>query len=230
MGRRGGEGIECRCGGMRWETSAVCEAGGFAEGPCRERQAVQCADIVYVTFTAGKVPCGAVLGEASCTQHMLCSDTRALTLMGVCPVPTQAQVLCSPVCLSLALNTIGSRYRSFCVDMLPPLKALVAVLLGAVWEGVLVALAGLDFEAVAGEGAAEAADVDGDGLGDSLCRCLPAVLLARGAEATTDLLTLRVRCSTAGMASNATRTVTATRIQLGSWGKCCLRMLVPFKA
>lgn len=138
--------------------------------------------------------------------------------------------MCSPVCLSLALNTMGSLYRSCCVDMLPPLKALVVVLLGVVWEGELAALAGLVFEAAGGEGATEAADVDGDGLGDSLCRCLPAVLLARGAEATTDLLTLRVRCSTAGMASNATRTTTAIRIQLGSWVKCCLRMLGPFKA
>jgi hypothetical protein len=125
---------------------------------------------------------------------------------------------------------MGSLYLSFCVDMLPPLKALVAVRLGEVWEGVLAAVEGLAFEAAGAEGCPEDADVDGDGLGDSLCKCLPAVLLARGAEATTDLLTLRVRCSTAGMASNATRNTTAIRIQLGSWDKCCLRMLGPFKA
>jgi hypothetical protein len=48
-----------------------------------------------------------------------------------------------PECFSLALNTIGSRYLSFCVDMLPPLKALVAVLL-ALLDGLLLGtLAGL---------------------------------------------------------------------------------------
>lgn len=100
------------------------------------------------------------------------------------------------------------------MDMLPPLKALVAVLLGVGWAGLLGALAGLAFAAAEGEGDLDAAVGDGDGLGDSLCKCLPAVLLARGAEATTDLLTLRVRCSTAGMASNATRITAARCIQL----------------
>jgi hypothetical protein len=48
-----------------------------------------------------------------------------------------------PECFSLALNTIGSRYLSFCVDMLPPLKALDAVLLALLGGLLLGALAGL---------------------------------------------------------------------------------------
>jgi len=78
----------------------------------------------------------------------------------------------APVCLSLALNTIGSLYRSFCVDMLPSLNALVAVVFSALLV-VPVVLEGADLDdAVAAASLAVDAAGEGDSRGEALCRCL----------------------------------------------------------
>lgn len=120
--------------------------------------------------------------------------------------------LCIPECLSLALNTIGSLYLSFCVDMLPPLNALVVVLLALLGGLLLGALAGLACAAAVGVALLDTFEGDGDGLGDTFCRCRPAVLLATGAEASTDL-TDRPRCSTPGMTTKAAAANTTRFLQ-----------------
>lgn len=94
--------------------------------------------------------------------------------------------------------------------MLPPLKALEAVLLGLLPELVLGVLAGLALGAAACVELLNALEGAGEGLG-TFCRALPAVLVTRGVDATD--LRPRVKCSTPGMASRATTAITATLMQ-----------------